>query len=178
MFYFRKNLSWILKTTFKFVDLKYPWEPNKMREFCDTPLWDSNLTWYTENPKGNNKNNLEMQKNNISWIFYFKISNYVNKTLSILFDVYCFAVQFTSCFEETVLVYIPVFILLLFIPAEIQGFRNSSARNIPWGPRYMISLLLLLLLLSLLLLLLLWLSLLSLKVFFFQKYSLFIQNAK
>jgi len=41
-----------------------------MREFCDTPLWDSNLTWYTENPKGNNENNLENAK---KIIFPFRI---------------------------------------------------------------------------------------------------------
>ena len=44
--------------------------------------------------------------------------------------------QFTRCFEETVLVYIPVLVLLLFLPTEVQGFKRSSARNIPWGPRY------------------------------------------
>ena len=59
--------------------------------FCEDPLWDNNLTWYTDNP------------------------------------------DFTTCFHQTVLVYVPAAVLILFAPAQIMLARRSRDRNVPWS---------------------------------------------
>lgn len=66
-----------------------PNEPT-MASFCDDPLWDLNVTWYTDNP------------------------------------------DFTTCFHQTVLVYVPLGLLLLFLPVEFIYIRKSKDRNIPF----------------------------------------------
>eukprot|EP00095_Tigriopus_kingsejongensis_P007287 maker-scaffold313_size211302-snap-gene-0.9 protein:Tk07287 transcript:maker-scaffold313_size211302-snap-gene-0.9-mRNA-1 annotation:"multidrug resistance-associated protein 1 isoform x4" len=58
--------------------------------FCEDPLWNANLTWYTDNP------------------------------------------DFTTCFHQTVLVYVPLAILLLFLPVELYYARKSKDRHIPF----------------------------------------------
>lgn len=59
--------------------------------FCKSPLWDSNVTWYTGNP------------------------------------------DFTVCFHETVLVYVPCALLWILAPWQIWLCRQSKNRNIPWS---------------------------------------------
>ena len=59
--------------------------------FCDkSPLWDVNLTWYTDDP------------------------------------------DFTTCFHQTVLTYIPIAVLLLLAPLSIWSSSKSKDRGIPW----------------------------------------------
>ncbi len=60
-------------------------------DFCTSPLWDVNLTWYNENP------------------------------------------DFTPCFHDTVLVYVPAAFLWLMAPVQIAENRRSRNRNIPWS---------------------------------------------
>eukprot|EP00094_Tigriopus_californicus_P001437 TCALIF_01392-PA protein Name:"Similar to Abcc1 Multidrug resistance-associated protein 1 (Mus musculus)" AED:0.04 eAED:0.04 QI:0/0.8/0.33/0.83/1/1/6/0/1537 len=64
-------------------------EPS-MASFCDDPLWDLNVTWYTDNP------------------------------------------DFTTCFHQTVLVYVPLGLLLGLLPVEFIYIRRSKDRNIPF----------------------------------------------
>ena len=40
--------------------------------------------------------------------------------------------DFTPCFHNTVLIYVPVIFLLFFSPLEIYFLRRSQSRNIPW----------------------------------------------
>ena len=58
--------------------------------FCYTPLWDMNLTWYTENP------------------------------------------DFTPCFHQSVLAYIPGLVLLLGTPFQVYMSYQSRNRQVPW----------------------------------------------
>ena len=62
------------------------------RTFCEDPLWNSNLTWFTDNP------------------------------------------DFTTCFHETVLVYLPAAILIIFAPIEfLFTIRQSKDSKVPWS---------------------------------------------
>jgi ATP-binding cassette, subfamily C (CFTR/MRP), member 1 len=63
-----------------------------MVRFCPDPLWDANLTWYTDNP------------------------------------------DFTDCFQKTILVYLPALLLLICTPLQIQYFKESKDKLIPWTP--------------------------------------------
>ena len=58
-------------------------------KFCDSPLWDVNLTWYNDNP------------------------------------------DFTLCFHDTVLVYLPAALLWLLAGVEVAKCRNSKNRGVP-----------------------------------------------
>ena len=60
--------------------------------FCPDPLWDSDLTWYTDQP------------------------------------------DFTTCFHETVLVYVPCGILWLLAPLQIYFARQckDGKKNLAW----------------------------------------------
>ena len=60
--------------------------------FCEDPLWDANLTWYTDNP------------------------------------------DFTTCFHQTVLVYVPLALLIVLGAFEFNYARKSKDRQIPWTP--------------------------------------------
>ena len=60
------------------------------RQFCDDPLWDLGLTWYTENP------------------------------------------DFTTCFHQTVLTYLPFGVLLLSTPLSVWSSNKSRDRRVPW----------------------------------------------
>ncbi|TRY61972.1 hypothetical protein TCAL_10708 [Tigriopus californicus] len=64
---------------------------NESVSFCDDPLWDVNLTWYTTQP------------------------------------------DFTTCFHQTILLYIPTIFLALFSPLELY-FRiwKGSNKPVPW----------------------------------------------
>lgn len=64
---------------------------NESIGFCDDPLWDANLTWYTNRP------------------------------------------DFTTCFHQTILLYIPTGFLVLFSPLEVY-FRiyRGSNKPVPW----------------------------------------------
>ncbi len=44
--------------------------------------------------------------------------------------------QFTSCFESTVLVYLPTLLLLLLLPLDVVAFAHSSYRGVPSGIRF------------------------------------------
>ena len=61
------------------------------KPFCPDPLWDTNLTWYTDNP------------------------------------------DFTVCFQQTVLVFVPSFALLLLTPFQFQVINESRDKNVPWN---------------------------------------------
>ena len=63
----------------------------EQRSFCDDPLWDLNITWYTNNP------------------------------------------DFTTCFHQTVLLYIPSIILFIFYPLSLWSSYKSPDRSIPWN---------------------------------------------
>ena len=60
------------------------------RQFCEGPLWDANLTWYTDDP------------------------------------------DFTTCFHQTVLTYIPIAILAILAPFSYWSSSKSRDRGIPW----------------------------------------------
>ena len=62
-----------------------------MTTFCTTPLWDSNLTWFTADP------------------------------------------DFTPCFHQTILVYIPTGFLWVFAYFDQFSNWNSTRRNCPWS---------------------------------------------
>ena len=59
-------------------------------EFCASPFWDVNLTWYNANP------------------------------------------DFTPCFHDTALVYVPAAFLWLTAALEVTKCRNSADRGVPW----------------------------------------------
>ena len=59
--------------------------------FCQDPLWDSNLTWYTDNP------------------------------------------DFTTCFHQTVLVYVPCFFLWILTPLQWYQAKKSIDSFVPWS---------------------------------------------
>jgi ATP-binding cassette subfamily C (CFTR/MRP) protein 1 len=61
------------------------------KTFCPDPLWDSNLTWYTDNP------------------------------------------DFTVCFQQTALIYVPSLALLLLTPLQFRVLSQSRDRNVPWS---------------------------------------------
>jgi ATP-binding cassette subfamily C (CFTR/MRP) protein 1 len=61
------------------------------KTFCPDPLWDSNLTWYTDNP------------------------------------------DFTVCFQQTALIYVPSLALLLLTPFQFRVLSQSRDRNVPWS---------------------------------------------
>jgi hypothetical protein len=50
--------------------------------------------------------------------------------------IYFSLLQFTSCFESTVLVYAPTLLLLLLLPLDGVAFAHSSYRGVPWGIRW------------------------------------------
>lgn len=60
-------------------------------KFCPDPLWDSTLTWLTEDP------------------------------------------DFTTCFHETVLVFVPCGLLWLLAPLQIHLSRQSKDSQVPWS---------------------------------------------
>ena len=60
------------------------------RPFCEGPLWDLNLTWYTDNP------------------------------------------DFTTCFHQTVLTYIPTIFIALLSPLSLWSSSKNKDRSIPW----------------------------------------------
>ena len=43
--------------------------------------------------------------------------------------------DFTTCFHETVLVYIPAVLYIVFLPLQIYEIRSSKDSDIPWAPR-------------------------------------------
>ena len=59
--------------------------------FCQDPLWDSQVTWFTDNP------------------------------------------DFTTCFHQTVLVYIPCGLLWLLAPLQLYQARKSIDSFVPWS---------------------------------------------
>ena len=59
--------------------------------FCQGPLWDSQLTWFTDNP------------------------------------------DFTTCFHQTVLVYVPCGLLLLLAPLQLYQAKKSIDSLVPWS---------------------------------------------
>ena len=59
--------------------------------FCQDPLWDSQVTWYTENP------------------------------------------DFTTCFHQTVLIYVPSGLLLILAPIQLSLARHSKDAQVPWA---------------------------------------------
>lgn len=61
------------------------------KTFCPDPLWDSNLTWYTDNP------------------------------------------DFTICFQQTVLIYVPSLVLILLTPFQLRVIDQSRDKNVPWS---------------------------------------------
>ena len=48
--------------------------------------------------------------------------------------------QLTECFQDTVLVYIPVLVLLLTLPLDVYNCLTSKAREIPWSARIVLRL--------------------------------------
>jgi len=61
------------------------------KTFCPDPLWDSNLTWYTDNP------------------------------------------DFTICFQQTALIYVPSLVLILLTPFQLRVIDQSRDKNVPWA---------------------------------------------
>ena len=64
---------------------------NEDGNFCQGPLWDSQLTWFTDNP------------------------------------------DFTTCFHQTVLVYVPCGLLLLLAPLQLYQAKKSIDSLVPWS---------------------------------------------
>ena len=59
--------------------------------FCEEFLWDSDLTWNTENP------------------------------------------DFTTCFHQTVLIYVPCFLLWILSPLQVYQAKKSIDSFVPWS---------------------------------------------
>ena len=48
--------------------------------------------------------------------------------------------RLTECFQDTVLVYIPVLVLLFTLPLDVYNCLNSKAREVPWSARIVVRL--------------------------------------
>ena len=48
--------------------------------------------------------------------------------------------QLTSCFQNTVLVYLPVLLLVATLPLDIYNCLTSKAREVPWSARIVLRL--------------------------------------
>lgn len=41
--------------------------------------------------------------------------------------------QFTTCFEQTVLIWVPCFFIIFFTPLELYNIKTSRYADIPWS---------------------------------------------
>lgn len=80
--------QWCSERSFSFQQLL---TMNQSNTFCTDPLWDSDLTWFTDDP------------------------------------------DFTTCFHQTVLVYVPSLVLVLLSPIQLYLAKTSKDAQVPWS---------------------------------------------